>query len=617
MRSQEAIFVFKLRRNILLDGDLSLAEAELRAFLPDSPLEPLLELESLFSVEPALSQLEGAMAVGDHVRESGIQGFRAFATLDLVPLLVRRLTFIQSLYCVTDASSVSQQDLDKLERAVGSLIEHHTTSQNKLIVFAVPLYTVVELSDVTVRHSRTPAEVRRKLPLLLDGLLSRSRHLGAVKEAGEALDATKTTSHLSHDMHYYKAKFFPRLVRSTLNVCSQRLGGGTLRVIDSFCGSGTTLLEASLLGMPSVGIDIDPLSVMISRCKMDILSIPASRLEGEVDSVVRALEISTVGRSDLFSTSSPANRSKRMCFPSWLMMNRNMTDDIARVLIDEIETLLDVVDKASPEMRDFFLILASDAIARKIRMRFLGTGVGRFSLTFAKQTIADIFRKSATRYACVVAAVEWLKDIADLEFAKWEIREEDARDFAPEGQDFDILLTSPPYLPAASGRESYTRAHAPSLIALGLATHGELELLANGSIGSMEGTSVSMFDLTENELKVVKWLAADDLRSIKAMPTAKYFLDMRSAFEQMHKYLRPGAMAVVVSGKQSTFYEFKTRKELFVAQSAKLLAEEASRAGFDVEALQDLKLHKSNLNARPRSLDDYYETLIFLRRPDR
>jgi hypothetical protein len=46
-----------------------------------------------------------------------------------------------------------------------------------------------------------------------------------------------------------------------------------------------------------------------------------------------------------------------------------------------------------------------------------------------------------------------------------------------------------------------------------------------------------------------------------------------------------------------------------------MLADEAHRAGFEVEALHDLPLKKANANARPRSLDDYYETLILLRKP--
>jgi hypothetical protein len=83
----------------------------------------------------------------------------------------------------------------------------------------------------------------------------------------------------------------------------------------------------------------------------------------------------------------------------------------------------------------------------------------------------------------------------------------------------------------------------------------------------------------------------------------------------MRKYLAPGAIIGLVSGKQSTFYEFSTRKVLYVAESAQLLAHEAQRAGFELTAMHDVQLMKSNKNARPRSLDDYYETVIFLRNP--
>ena len=79
--------------------------------------------------------------------------------------------------------------------------------------------------------------------------------------------------------------------------------------------------------------------------------------------------------------------------------------------------------------------------------------------------------------------------------------------------------------------------------------------------------------------------------------------------------MSPGGMAIVVSGKESTFYEFSTRRPLLVVHSAELLADEARNAGFAVESLHDIQLNKSNMNARPRSLDDYYETLVVLRNP--
>ena len=52
-----------------------------------------------------------------------------------------------------------------------------------------------------------------------------------------------------------------------------------------------------------------------------------------------------------------------------------------------------------------------------------------------------------------------------------------------------------------------------------------------------------------------------------------------------------------------------------MAHSAEWLADLAAGVGFEVEGMEDIQLQKANPNARPRSLDDYYETLILLRKP--
>jgi hypothetical protein len=194
------------------------------------------------------------------------------------------------------------------------------------------------------------------------------------------------------------------------------------------------------------------------------------------------------------------------------------------------------------------------------------------------------------------------------------VLEADTRRIPGDVGQFDIALTSPPYLPASSGRESYAKARAPSLIALGMASHEGVDSLVDDAVGSMDSASVELSALTDGEREVVRWLEQDELRAPKAGPTARYFLDMRQSFAEMYRVLRPGGLAVVVSGKQSTFYRFATREALYVARSAELLADEAQRAGFAVEALHDMPLKKANRNARPRSLDDYHETLIVLRK---
>ena len=178
---------------------------------------------------------------------------------------------------------------------------------------------------------------------------------------------------------------------------------------------------------------------------------------------------------------------------------------------------------------------------------------------------------------------------------------------------FDILITSPPYLPSSSGRETYVKAHALSLIALEIASCEEIDDLADKSIGSMNGNGVNLEELSAREWEVVKWLYNDKLRAIKAKPIARYFLDMRQALAEMRRVLHPGAYSIIVVGKQSTFYQFSTRKALYTVPFAAILAEEAQRVGFEAEEMYDLQLVKLNKNARPRSLDNYYETIIVLK----
>jgi hypothetical protein len=188
-------------------------------------------------------------------------------------------------------------------------------------------------------------------------LLNRSKNAKDLKIAEEALKAQNTTSHLSHDIHYYKAKFFPRLVRSTLNICSQKLGGSNHQVIDCFSGSGTTLLEAAILGMPSVGIDIDPLSVLIAKSKIEILQIPSSLLSEEVSLILETLQNKKTQQLDLFAKNKNALNVDPIIFPKWLMKNRKMSQEIADELISEIQQVRSSIAIANLEFKDFFQVL--------------------------------------------------------------------------------------------------------------------------------------------------------------------------------------------------------------------------------------------------------------------
>lgn len=71
------------------------------------------------------------------------------------------------------------------------------------------------------------------------------------------------TQYLTHNIHRYSGKFIPQIAKTAIELLSVQ--GDT--VLDSYMGSGTTLLEARLLDRNSIGVDLNPLAILISSVK--------------------------------------------------------------------------------------------------------------------------------------------------------------------------------------------------------------------------------------------------------------------------------------------------------------------------------------------------------------
>jgi len=575
-------FWFKLRRNITMDGDLQLARLELETFLGDVTDVQILTASDF----PTMSQ---------YVRD-GQQGYSSDAELSLLPKLIRRLTFIQRIYVIADDTPQIHGIL-----ADESAVTTFRTDDDKLYIEAIPHYALFEFAEVISRKAKSVTTVQQQLPLLLEGLLNRRQDKPVQTIVESVMSAQITTSPLSHGIHYYKAKFFPRMARSMLNITAGGRDLSSLSVLDPFVGSGTTLLEASQLGIQNVGVDIDPLSVLISQAKLNILTMDSEHFTTTIDTL----------QADFAQSNSIQSEQLPIIFPDWLMKNRKMNDDLAKTLIAEMDHLRYAVANVNGDMRDIMRVILSDAITRRIRFRFMGTGVGRFSLTLSKTPLETLFLRSLDKQLHSLVAWEWLRDTLGLSLSVSQVGQADARTLQDLPQ-FDMMVTSPPYLPASSGRESYAKARMPSLLALGIETRDGVDSLVDNAVGSMDDIKLGDYHPTDEVNHLVDWLANDPLRQIKAEPTARYFADMRATFSAMKRHLHPAGKIVLVSGRQSTFYRSKSREVLYCVPVAEMLAQEAEIAGLTVDRLVHIPLNKANRNARPRSLDDYDETLIFL-----
>src|SRR5207249_5898629 len=131
-----------------------------------------------------------------------------------------------------------------------------------------------------------------------------------------------------------------------------------------------------------------------------VMGLDAGYLAGEATKVLQALQAHPNAQPGVLGDELAAT-DEDLIFPAWLMKNRRMDAAIAGDLNREIRALKAGVAAAAPEVQEILRVLMSDAISRKVRMRFLGTGVGRFALSFGSTSMVRHFSTSLSRYVKV------------------------------------------------------------------------------------------------------------------------------------------------------------------------------------------------------------------------
>lgn len=96
--------------------------------------------------------------------------------------------------------------------------------------------------------------------------------------------ADAKTQDLTHGIHRYSGKFIPQVAARAIGTLTDP---GEL-VLDPYSGSGTTLLEAARMGRRAIGLDANPLAVLIATAK--ITPIPTDRLRTMRRSMATSLQ---------------------------------------------------------------------------------------------------------------------------------------------------------------------------------------------------------------------------------------------------------------------------------------------------------------------------------------
>jgi len=584
---QNTTFFLKLRSNIILNGDVDVAEREAKSFF-----KVVERVENPITIETKLAL--PACHASRHSRSSGCIGFIASSTSLCIQDLVLNLNFIQEIW-------FEKPDPGK----IWDLIENEqwaylVNEGGKEYICALPLMACGELICQT-KIPRPQASDIQNLTAFLAGNTSIQRATFKAPSTGGT-----STQHV-HSLHKYKAKFFPRLIRSFLveylrNLPRNREDKVTL--LDPFVGSGTALVESALLNIDCAGVDIDKLSCAISQAKINALTISPKDVARTANELQDAVSWSVVDKP---TYKFPKQIAKK--FERWSNLEEQL--EYERTITKWKNAIADLKES---KIKYLFGICLSDALTRKFVIRMLGTGVGRFALEISKTSLDTLMTSNLQTLLNSSYVVVSLIEGYRLTLGKATVHHGSATKLPFDNQSFSIIMTSPPYLPASSGREDYLVGKAISNTALNLMTDEEIEEAEAVSVGSMKSVTAHGDGLPEAVYELHDWLIKDPLREIKAKPILAYYASMKQALEENLRVLLPNGLAVYVVGKESVFYRFKTREVLHQVKCDKIFAEIAESAGFMIEEQIDIELDKKNKNARPRSLDSFFESVFILRK---
>jgi len=329
-------------------------------------------------------------------------------------------------------------------------------------------------------------------------------------------------------------------------------------ILDPFCGSGTLLVEASVLGRNSVGIDVDPLSVFVTKVKVH--SLRKAGLEATAEKLGKTLDdlIRTPTELKKFQTSEMEELSYETKLDgAWVPKIPKLHHWFYRYAIVDLARLLKAIEELKvPEThRDFLRLIFAATIrgaSRADPVPVSGVEVTKVMLEKERAgrsvDVISIFKRRLTRAIEEMGSYQVARDpTATAKAYRGDVAALRAN-MAPQ---VDAVITSPPY----HGAVDYYRRHQLEMFWLGM-TKDQTERLGllEHYLGRprvperhsyVSGASLELAKTQSVEAKMRK------VSSERANAFKHYAIGMSRAFENIAKRMSAGACCVLVVGHSS------------------------------------------------------------------
>ena len=340
-------------------------------------------------------------------------------------------------------------------------------------------------------------------------------------------DKIPSRYYVTHAWDKYPAKMVPHLARYSI----ERVSKQGDRVLDPFCGCGTVQVECLLAKRESIGLDINPVAVLLARAKCAIYDV--DRLQRHADEVAATAAHVADSHFD---------------YPRWL--DYWFTPLTLRKLLS-LRTSIDEIGKDVPRVyRDLLYASLTVSVRRCSRAdprspkpfiskRAREERVGRHYDSF------KVFLTSVRRLGR--ASVDLFRRIGGSG-PRVRTLKADARSVRKHMTyaAVDAVVTSPPYLSA----QDYYRSSKLELAILDSAFADGTDRLGESIIGSGRGAQPRIDWAKQSwRPRALEALWKTDERA--AAVVVRYFDDMDTVLKGIHCVLKPGGLSCLVVGDSS------------------------------------------------------------------
>lgn len=358
------------------------------------------------------------------------------------------------------------------------------------------------------------------------------------------IKTTKVTEY-THGFHKYPGKFIPQIPRWAMKKYLRK--GEENYILDPFCGSGTTLVEGMLYGHNVIGVDIDPLSALISKVK-------TTRLDNEKLIVISRWILDNM------------EETNKEFFPKCDTLEHWFSEDAIgklskiRALINDV--IINFGD--SRDIRDIqnFLIICLSSIIRRVSNADNQSQKTYVSGTKIKtpEEVYGLFRKQLNTY--IERIIAFSEEVNEKNKSNVICTQNNSElECKLDGLKVDLVISSPPYIKSID----YIYNQMAELFWIGdlfdMDTQDKQNKRKENYIGTSKVFKKEYKDYNPDTYRVgiseldekLKYIYINDIKNghKHAYITYRYFVEMEKHFVEINKVLKSNGHYVMVVGNSS------------------------------------------------------------------